>query len=335
VATGGPWPAPIGLTFAGSLGNLATITSQDNTLKNATITITEPVVGGVSVSPRNTRRSRGPNHWDDQLNWQNDAGQPGVPGFGDSVVCDTGRTDMLYGLRQRATCTADAAADELVLSEPDVFTVGQRVRLRTTGSLPSGLSTGTDYFVVFAADRRVRVSTSRGGAVVAISTAGSGTHTIEVILASMRLRSTWTGRLGLPATTAVTDGVRESLPQYLEIGATTIEVGAGEGSGQQRVKIDVGPHQTTCTVIATSGSADPGLKAMMLLGANANNTLEVIRGDVAVAYYANETSTLSKLTQRGGSVLLGPNVTLTTLDKLGGTLLADGATLNGAVNIRA
>lgn len=334
VATGGPWPAPIGLTFAGSLGNLATITSQDNALRNAVVTVTEPVVGGVAITPRNARRSRGVNHWNDPLSWQNDAGEAGVPGFGDTVICDTGRTDLLYGLRQRVTCTADAAADELVLSEPDVFAVGQRVRLRTTGTLPSGLSTGTDYFVVFAADNRVRLSTSRGGAVVAISGAGSGTHTIEVILAVLRLRSNWTGKLGLPAVTAQTDGVREMLPQYLELGASEIEVGAGEGSGQQRIKIDVGPHQTACTVVSTAGASEPGLKAMLLLGSNSNNTLEVVRGDVGVAYYANESATLSKLTQRGGSVYLGRGVALGTLDKTGGTLTADGAVLDGAVNIR-
>lgn len=69
---------------------------------------------------------------------------------------------------------------------PAVFTAnahglvaGDRVFFQTTGSLPTGLSTGTVYFVIAAGltTNAFEVSTSFGGAALNTSSAGSGTHT--------------------------------------------------------------------------------------------------------------------------------------------------------------
>jgi plastocyanin len=58
-----------------------------------------------------------------------------------------------------------------------------RVRFTTTGTLPTGLSTGTDYWVVKASDTTCRFATSyanaRAGTVVAYTNAGTGTHTVN------------------------------------------------------------------------------------------------------------------------------------------------------------
>ena len=61
--------------------------------------------------------------------------------------------------------------------------------------------------------------------------------------------------------------------------------------------------------------------------------LQVLEGDVGVAFFSTELSVLSKLTIRGGRVTLG-NVSLGELDKTAGELIAEESTLNGALTIR-
>ena len=57
--------------------------------------------------------------------------------------------------------------------------VDDRVEFSTTGSLPSGIVAGTDYYVLSAglAANSFRISTSSGGAAVNTTTDGSGVHT--------------------------------------------------------------------------------------------------------------------------------------------------------------
>ncbi|OXE37453.1 MAG: hypothetical protein CGW95_01505 [Phenylobacterium zucineum] len=55
---------------------------------------------------------------------------------------------------------------------------GQRVVLRTTGALPTGLSANTVYYVVNATANTFQLATTAGGAAIATSGTQSGTHTI-------------------------------------------------------------------------------------------------------------------------------------------------------------
>jgi hypothetical protein len=55
---------------------------------------------------------------------------------------------------------------------------GQRVILRTTGALPSGLSVDTVYYVVNAATNTFQLAATAGGAAIATSGTQSGSHTI-------------------------------------------------------------------------------------------------------------------------------------------------------------
>ena len=76
--------------------------------------------------------------------------------------------------------------DELTpnLTNPLNIHKGARVRLTTTGTLPSGLATGTDYFVTVTTSNTLKLSSSFNNCVdgVFISgfSGGSGTHTITV-----------------------------------------------------------------------------------------------------------------------------------------------------------
>jgi hypothetical protein len=59
------------------------------------------------------------------------------------------------------------------------FVNDNNVTLTTTGTLPSGLSTGTTYYIVNASGATCNLSASSGGSAINTGSAGSGTHTLE------------------------------------------------------------------------------------------------------------------------------------------------------------
>ncbi len=81
----------------------------------------------------------------------------------------------------------DTATDIITLMEPRLrFVVGDRVQLNTTGTAPSGLSTGVDYYIIpyqFKDSVRVKLATSLANAMAgtAINITGTGTGTHKLI----------------------------------------------------------------------------------------------------------------------------------------------------------
>jgi hypothetical protein len=78
-----------------------------------------------------------------------------------------------------------AALTSISNASPAVFTksghglaAGDKIKLTTTGALPTGLSAGTVYYVISTGltSSTFRVSTTSGGSSVNTSSAGSGTH---------------------------------------------------------------------------------------------------------------------------------------------------------------
>lgn len=64
-----------------------------------------------------------------------------------------------------------------------VLTDGTPVQLTTTGTLPSGLSLATTYYVISATPNTFKLSTRKDGDAVALADDGSGTHTINPVIA--------------------------------------------------------------------------------------------------------------------------------------------------------
>lgn len=85
------------------------------------------------------------------------------------------------------TFTVTIAAPAVVTRASHGFVGGERLRLSTTGALPTGLNTSTDYFVIFVDANTFRLASSAANAIAgtAITTTGSqsGTHSY--------LRSDW------------------------------------------------------------------------------------------------------------------------------------------------
>lgn len=79
------------------------------------------------------------------------------------------------------TFTADPSTDNLTPSL-NVFTTGQAVILTTTGTLPSGLSLATTYYVISGGGATIKLATTLENVLsntpIDFTTAGTGTHTI-------------------------------------------------------------------------------------------------------------------------------------------------------------
>jgi hypothetical protein len=81
------------------------------------------------------------------------------------------------------TFTASSSSG-LLLTYTNDFASGTKVRFTTSGTLPTGLSLATDYWLVRVSSTTARVATSYAnyvaGTVVAYTDAGSGTHTMTI-----------------------------------------------------------------------------------------------------------------------------------------------------------
>lgn len=152
-----------------------------------------------------------------------------------------------------------------------------------------------------------------------------------VTLAALHVTAGFTGSIGLPDVSRGDAGdYIEYRARYLAIGATLLNVGAGEGQGSNRILIDAGSVATTVTVLGT-GSGEDGLPALLWKGTDSGNVMNVNAGSVGVAWYGGETATVATLrvgfrdSQDGDSrVVLGGGVTITTLNQSGGEVELNG-----------
>jgi hypothetical protein len=140
-----------------------------------------------------------------------------------------------------------------------------------------------------------------------------------VLLTSLNIASSFTGTIGLPDYTGT---YAEYRARKLAVGATTINVGYGEGPGSSRLRLDPGAHTTTINVYGTGNPSDfvNPTTALEIKGSGSNYTLNLTRGYVSVATETGDTATLTVVkgasdgTGQGGATLtLGPGCTTTTV----------------------
>jgi microcystin-dependent protein len=74
------------------------------------------------------------------------------------------------------TFTVTIATPAVFTKTAHGFTGGERVRLSTTGALPTGLVTTIDYYVIYVTANTYQLSTTFGGTAVATTGTQSGTH---------------------------------------------------------------------------------------------------------------------------------------------------------------
>lgn len=151
----------------------------------------------------------------------------------------------------------------------------------------------------------------------------------SVELTSLTIMASYRGKIGLPATNAA--GYVEYRTQELTIGAATLTIGQGYGPGSSRIKLNCEAELTDLVVFASAKSAELDKAAVQWRGTNASNTARIYGGDVGIALGAGHTAAVATLYQAGGVVHCGSGVTLTTIEKVGGTLF----TLSAATTVNS
>lgn len=86
-----------------------------------------------------------------------------------ALVTDAGFTSKTF--------TVTIAAPAVFTMTAHGFTGGERIRLSTTGALPTGLNTTTDYYVIYVSANTFQVTSTLFGTAITTSGAQSGTHT--------------------------------------------------------------------------------------------------------------------------------------------------------------
>lgn len=87
----------------------------------------------------------------------------------------------LYGALcpQMGTVTISIAAPGVVTLNAHGKSAGDRIRLFTTGALPTGLTANTDYYLVSAGANTFSLATAPGGAAITTTGTQSGTHSAQ------------------------------------------------------------------------------------------------------------------------------------------------------------
>lgn len=276
-----------------------------------------------------TTRSRGPNHWNDPLNWH--LGH--VLEHGETPVLQSGKVDVLYGLNQWAVFTADNTTENLTIANHD-FVDEQKVQVQTDGgTLPTGLAALTDYYVIYVDKDTIQLSATRGGAAINITTNGSGTNIVGVFIDDLDHYARTSMKIGLPIRNATGD-YREYRPLKLKLlmlaASTNKRVRIGEGIGQSgsRLNFDFRKSQVNWKIYQTGTGAD-SVPACLIENQNAASTLELIEGEAGIAFERGETCEMDKITQRAGTLVLGKGHVNADIEKTGGELRSHGATING------
>lgn len=135
------------------------------------------------------------------------------------------------------------------------------------------------------------------------------------------------GEIGLPYFNRSNSGgaYYEYRGTYLQIGATEVKIGDGNGQGSGLIKLNLGSVQTSIQVFKTGQPTDQDYGAVQLIGTHASNVLRIFGGSVDVAMGPGEVATFATITASGGVVRLGGGCTLTTVE-------ADG---NAVVEVRS
>lgn len=134
-----------------------------------------------------------------------------------------------------------------------------------------------------------------------------GANTLD----SFTIAASFTGDIGLPKLNPA--GYVEYDSDYLDVEATKVFIGNGEGTGSGRIKLNMGTVLATVTVESTGSPAESGLGALILKGTNTNNVLEVLSGSVSIAAFGGETANLVSSRIVSGTVDFGEGLVATTL----------------------
>lgn len=127
----------------------------------------------------------------------------------------------------------------------------------------------------------------------------------------------------------------EHLPTHLDICSTLVYIGEGNGTYVPSVNLDLGIEPSTIQVLRSGSRNSDGTAPIQLLCDDAATVITDNRGAVDVATFAGESSTLATIQNAaGGDLIVGDNVTVTTVTVSSGTLTFNSATAPTTVTVR-
>jgi len=154
---------------------------------------------------------------------------------------------------------------------------------------------------------------------------------------------TYTGDIGLYETN--TDDTANPYPEYRtkyltfddNTVTTTYHIERGDGTGSQLVRIDAGAGQVIWNSYGYGSRAITGQPCQLFLGSHASNVVNCNQGDLGVAFFPSETSTLATVrvgngSTTGATMICGDGVTLSSavIDIAGGSLTLNSATTSSS-----
>ncbi len=278
------------------------------------------------------QQATGPQNLADPANWS--AGR--LPFAGDTVVFESSVGDVRYGLRQWVQVTANTSTEVLTAAGGHDFRQGQIIRFLTSETLPTGISGGTDYYVLDPDNQNgtFRVSTTASGGPVNISGAGSGEIFCGVLAAGIRIAGSFSDQIGRPERTSA-DSV-EYLPRYLMLGIASggvCEIGAGVGRGSGLIRMDLGYSAGAVQLVRSDSSAELDRPSICILSDSTLLGVDIVSADVGIAAHDGESSTVGVVTQSAGTLYCG-DVGVASITKQGGRLLSRVMTVSGAISIK-
>lgn len=275
--------------FSSSLGDVVPLTATSTSLINAALIVTELVTGGVGIFVEEIVRNRGPECFDDELNYTPE----GVPTEDDDIVFEFGQAACRWGTKQRDEFTVhNLSTNTLVLSSGRwLFQNGQRLRVKSTGTAPAGLSAGTSYYVINSDGvGRFQLSSTLGGSAIDITDEGTGIHTIGLMLNSITKPARYSFDIGLARNN---NGFVEFRPRYLTTWVdSSLLLGEREGtdSGLQRYDLGDTAVANGITILGSAAPAESDAPAVGILIQSATTDIKTYGGNVGFAPFLDEES---------------------------------------------
>jgi hypothetical protein len=263
--------------------------------------------------------SEGPEYYNVPSNWS--LGR--VPQPLDEIIFDRSAKWPKYGTIQRCEVTANATLNRLSPVDTHDLIRGQIVRIKSSGTLPGGLTADTDYYIqsLDPVDGSFALTASYGGDAINISSTGSGTHKVFVPLANIVFLGA-ANYVGISQLNKA--GYYDDRKRYLGIDTAdngTCSIGVNTGAGPSLLRIDFDDSQVNCDVISTSTSSESGTEPVILLNDNDNSEVNIYGGTLGIATEIGQESTVGRVFQSGGSFVANKNLEITQLyDKIGGTV---------------
>ena len=278
------------------------------------------------------QRATGPRNFAESQNWT--LGR--IPHAGDVIVLEVASADIRYGLRQWVQVTANTSSEILTAAAGHDLREGQVIRFLTTGTLPTGISAATDYYVLDSSTENgtFRISATASGGPVNITGAGSGVIFCGVLAAQSRIAASFSNQIGRPERTDA--GNAEYLPRYLQVGLPSggvCDIGSGIGRASALIRIDVGNSQGSLNLIRSDSSSETDRPAVSILANSSTFAVSVSGGDLGIAAHDGESSVVGAIMQAAGTIYCG-EVTAGSLTKNSGRILSRLLSVSGDVVIK-